>query len=167
MSRPVRRSLAVAVVAVLGLAGCGTLRALEQRTTQGPRAEQIWTFHVLAQNGREPSFEERHHWEEDLDRRIARFLADHPEVANSFEVTTFRFSRQVAVGMTREQVQILLGPAAATAASPAEIEKLARGFWPLVKDKATEAWVYPLGWRLYFAGPRVIDITQYVPRSAE
>jgi len=48
----------------------------------------------------------------------------------------------------------------------AEIEKLARAYWPAIKaGGVTEAWVYALGWRLYFDGPRIVDITQYVERN--
>ena len=31
-----------------------------------------------------------------------------------------------------------------------------------IQGNATEVWIYPLGWNLYFAGPRLVDITQYV-----
>ena len=27
---------------------------------------------------------------------------------------------------------------------------------------ATEVWIYPLGWSLFFSGQRLVDITQYV-----
>jgi hypothetical protein len=32
----------------------------------------------------------------------------------------------------------------------------------MIQGNATEAWVYPLGWRLYFAGMKLVDITQYL-----
>ena len=41
------------------------------------------------------------------------------------------------------------------------MEKLARRYWPSIKGNATEAWVYPEGWRLYFKDSIVVDITQY------
>ncbi len=43
------------------------------------------------------------------------------------------------------------------------METLARAYWPAIKGgNVTEAWVYPLGWRLFFNGPRIVDITQYL-----
>ena len=74
----------------LGIAlavGCATAPK-EQRTTQGPTAEQLWLLRVAQQNGREPTFEERVHWLDQLDARISRYLIEHPEVANSFDVST-------------------------------------------------------------------------------
>ena len=58
---------------------------------------------------------------------------------------------------------ILLGAPQQTTTDAAEMEKLAGKYWPDVKSEATEVWVYPLGWRLYFAGTRLVDITQYQP----
>jgi len=40
--------------------------------------------------------------------------------------------------------------------------KLARRYWPLIEGNATEVWIYPLGWSMFFAGQRLVDITQYV-----
>jgi hypothetical protein len=158
--------LVAVTLAIAGLAGCLSMPAKEQRTTQGPTAEQLWVFRVATQNGREPTFEERQHWLDQLDARIARYLAEHPAAANSFEVSTFRHLRQAAVGMSKEQVLILLGAAHATSVEAAEMETLARRYWPEIKSRATEVWVYPLGWRLYFAGTELVDITQYVPERS-
>jgi hypothetical protein len=67
--------------------------------------------------------------------------------------------------MTREQVVILLGVPVVATKDAAEIEKLARGYWPLIKPKnVTEAWLYPQGWRLYLGESKVADITQYAGR---
>src|SRR5437867_12569400 len=67
------------------------------------------------------------------------------------------------LGMSKEQVLLLLGPPAGTATDPAALETLGRAYWPAIKaGNATEAWVYPLGWRLFFDGVRVVDITQYL-----
>jgi len=98
-----------------------------------------------------------------MDERISAYLREHPDAANSFDVTKFRLLHQTSVGMTKQQVQILLGPPEGTTSDAAQIEKVARRYWPQIKEKATEAWVYPLGWNLYFAGDRLIDITQYLP----
>lgn len=157
---------ACAVVGVaLAVAACAGLKSpLEQRTTQGPTAEELWVYRVLLLNRREPTFDERRHWEDQLDERIAAYLRSHPEVANSLEVSTFRFYRRAAVGMSSEQILILLDAPLATTRDPAEMAKLARRYWPEISGRATEAWVYPLGWHVFFAGSRVTDITQYLPR---
>jgi len=158
------RLLALACV-LLALAGCTTIRPpLEQRTTQGPTADELWMYKVVLTNGREPNFDERRHWEDAIDHQIRKYLREHPEAANSLEVSTFRFFRRVSVGMTKEQVMILLGPPLARTTDAAEMEKIARRFWPGLKDHVKEAWAYPLGWSIYFADNRVVDITQYLER---
>jgi hypothetical protein len=160
MIRGVRRILLVVVV--LALAACAP-RIKEQRTTQGPLAEDLWTTMVILANGREPNFDERRHWTNQIELKISQYLHQHPEVANSLDVSTFRFVRQVSVGQTKEQVLILLGPPLVATTDPAEIEQLARAYWPAVRGtSAAEAWVYPAGWRLYFKDSRVVDITQYL-----
>ena len=155
----------VLLAVVLASAACASFRpALEQRTTQGPAAEELWTYRVAVANGREPTFEERAHWERQIDLAITRYLATDQAAASSLDLSTFRFLRQAAVGMSKEQVMILLGAPQRTAIEAAEIEQLARKYWPEIQPNATEAWVYPLGWSLYFSGSRLVDITQYQPR---
>jgi hypothetical protein len=150
--------------AVAFLAACASVD-LEQRSTQGPTAEQFWKSRLAVANGREPTFDERRHWDNDIDARITRYLNDHPEAANSLQVSTFRFHRQVAVGMSKEQVLILLGRPDRMTTDAADIERLARKYWPAIKETVDEAWVYPGGWRLYFKGPALVDITQHIPRQ--
>ncbi len=157
--------LAVAAVVLLpGFASITGNREVDQRSSSGPTAEQMLDGRAVLQSGRDASFDERMTFENDLDQRISRYLALHPEVANGFDVSTFRVNHQVMVGMSKEQVEILMGPADTAVKEPAEIEKLARRFAPAVKGKADEAWVYPLGWRFYFEGPKLIAITQYLTR---
>jgi len=160
------RGSGLLVALVLTAAACASTgpEIVEQRTTQGPKAEELWVLRVAAANGREPTFEERAHWERDLDFAISRYLAKDQEYANSLQVLTFRALRQVAVGMSKEQVTILLGPPQEAATDASQIEKLAGKFGPDVKGKVTETWVYPMGWRFHFAGDRLVDITQYLPR---
>ncbi len=157
------RRLRLLVALPLVLTACATGRAVEQRTTQGPTAEHFWMLRMIEANGREPNFDERRHWQDQIDEDIARYLRTHPEAASSLEVSTFRFFRRATVGMTKEQIVILLGPPEAMTTDPTEMEKLARQYWPAVKPRAKEAWTYPLGWRFYFASDRVVDITQYLP----
>jgi hypothetical protein len=154
----------LALLAVLVAAGCAGLGAAKElRSGQGPTAREMFHYRVVAETGRGPTFEERQHWEDQLEHRIARFLTEHPEIANAYDVVMFRHHRQVMVGMTRDQVLILLGVPDTTTADPAEMERLARRFWPQLKERVKEVWLYPPGWRLYFAGPRLVDITQYLP----
>jgi hypothetical protein len=151
---------------VLTSAACASLSSppIEQRTIVGPRAEELWIHRVFAANGRPPTFDERQQWESQLDLAIGRYLATDEAFANSPQLSTFRFLHQVAVGMSKEQVQILLGPAQQATTDAADLERLAGKFWPEVRPHAREAWVYPMGWRLYFAESRLVDITQYQPR---
>jgi hypothetical protein len=153
----------IAIVALaLIVAGCYMWRVREQRTTEGPLAEDIWTMKVLMVNGREPNFDERRRWDNAMEQRIGEYLRQNPGAANSMDVSTFKFIRQVSVGQTSEQVLILLGPPMSRTADQTEMEKLARQFWPSVKEsEPTEAWVYPSGWRIYIKDRTVVDITQY------
>jgi hypothetical protein len=157
----------VVLAVVVAVAACASFESspIEQRTTQGPQAEEMWVYRVTLANGREPTFEERLHWERQLDEAIGGYLARDQRYANSPDVLTFRAARQAAVGMSKEQVEILLGAPQRATTDTAEIEKLAGKYWPDVRGKATEAWVYPLGWRLYFAEARLVDITQYLSRA--
>ena len=156
----------VVLAVVLTSAACASWRStpLEQRTTQGPQAEELWIYRVVQANGREPTFDERRHWESQLDFAITRYLQADQEFANSPQLSTFRLLHQTAVGMSKEQVTILLGAPQRTTTDPVELERLAGKYWPEIKPQATEAWVYPLGWRLYFSGSRLVDITQYQTR---
>jgi hypothetical protein len=160
MIRDVKRIAIVALALIV--AGCYMSRVKEQRTTEGPLAEDIWTMRVLLANGREPNFDERRRWDNAMEQKIGEYLRQNPEAANSMDVSTFKFIRQVSVGQTSEQVLILLGPPMSRTADQAEMEKLARQFWPSVKEgEPTEAWVYPSGWRIYIKDKTVVDITQY------
>jgi len=153
------------LIGVLLLAGCAFLakqREIEQRTTQGPTALQMFNLRVLNENGREPTFEERRRWDEDIEQRISAYLREHPEKANALDLSTFRFLRQSAVGQDKDQILILLGPPLAVSGDQAHMEQLARRYWPLIQGNATEVWIYPLGWSLFFAGQRLVDITQFV-----
>ena len=165
MIRGVSRTLVLTLALLTALAACAQLTTTEQRVFQGPTAAEIWTVGVVLVTGREPTFDEKHQWEVQIDRRISQYLHQHPEIANSADVQIFQYVRQVTVGMTKEQVVILLGAPVVATKDAAEIEKLARRYWPLIKPKnVTEAWLYPQGWRLYLSESKVVDITQYADR---
>ena len=152
--------------ALLVVGGCGTTRReVEQRTTQGPTARQMLNLRMMTESGREPTFEERRQWDAQIEQRISDYLREHPEKANALDISTFRFVRQVAVGMDKEQVLILLGAPTLVSGDQAKMEQIARRYWPQIKGNATEVWVYPLGWNFFFAGQRLIDITQFLPPS--
>ena len=153
-------------VAGVAVTGCLLARpAVEQRSTQGPTAKQMMESRITAQTGREPNFEEKRQWDVEMEQKIDAYLREHPDKANSVDVSTFRFMRQVTVGMDKQQVLILLGPPLSVSGDQDQMEKVARGYWPAIKGNATEVWVYPMGWNMFFAGPRLIDITQYLPSS--
>jgi hypothetical protein len=152
------------VVCALFAGGCFPRRqAVEQRSTQGPTSEQMLNLRVMLESGRQPTFEEKRQWEGQVEERISAYLRAHPDKASALDVSTFRYLRQVAVGMDKEQVLILLGAPVSVSGDQAQMEKIARGYWSAIKGNATEVWVYPLGWNMFFAGQRLIDITQYVP----
>jgi hypothetical protein len=158
-----RASLVAIVVVVLELAAsCASMNRVEQRTTQGPTAREMWFMRMVVQNGREPTFDEKQMWQDQMDMKISRWLIDHPDDANSLGVGNLRFDRRVVVGMNKEQILMLLDSPIAVTSDEGEMQKLARRYWPMLKGNVTEAWVYPMGWNFYFAGPRLVDITQYV-----
>jgi hypothetical protein len=157
---------AVALAAVVLLAGCAKWGPpLEQRTTHGPTARQFWTLRMAMANDREPTIDERRHWEDQLDARIQQYLHQHPEDAGALHVSAFRFTKQVVTGMTKEQVLILLGPPDGVTADQAVMEKAARRYWKEMQGNVTEAWSYPLGWTFFFTGLRLAEITQYLERD--
>ena len=163
MLSAVIRGVAV-LIGALVLGGCALLaskQTVEQRTTQGPTADQMFFLRVFSENGREPTFEEKRRWDDQMEQQIGVYLREHPDKANALDVSTFRFLRQAAVGQDKQQVMILLGPPVAVSEDQGEMQKLARRYWPVIQGNATEVWVYPIGWSLYFAGQRLVDITQY------
>ena len=154
------------LMSALVMGGCTMRRGpVEQRSTQGPTSTQMLNLRVLTASGREPTFEEKRQWDSQVEEKISAYLRAHPEKASALDVSTFRYMRQVTVGMDKEQVLILLGAPVSVTGDQAQMEKVARRYWSDIKGNATELWVYPLGWNMFFAGQRLIDITQYVPPS--
>ena len=138
---------------------------VEQRTSQGPTARQFWMLRSVMTNNREPSLDERRHFDDQLELRISQYLAQHPEDANSLQVSSFRFDKRVVIGQSKEQVLILLGAPLGVTSDQAEMEKLAGRFAKEIQGNVTECWVYPVGWRIFFTGPRVLEITQYLEKN--
>jgi len=67
--------------------------------------------------------------------------------------------------MSKEQVLILLGAPDGVTYDQAVMEKAARRYWKDMQGNVTEAWQYPLGWTMFFAGQRLMYITQYLERD--
>lgn len=153
------RAVTVLILAGLWLGGCAT--TTELRTTDGPTAEDVWKERFRAVNGRSPGFTEKQTFDDQMDVRVREFLAKNPQVANSLRVSNLRFLRQTTVGMTKDEIKLLLGMPQGVTDNPAQMESLARKFWPLVKPQAKEAWSYPGGWTLYFDGDTLTDVTRY------
>ena len=144
----------------LVLGGCAFF-TVEHRSTDGTTAEQIWKERFRTANGRSPGFTEKQTFDDQTDARVREFLAKNPQVANSLRVGNLRFLRQTTVGMTKDEVKLLLGTPQGVTDDAAQMERLARKFWPLVKPQAKEAWNYPGGWTLYFDGDTLADVTRY------
>jgi hypothetical protein len=158
--------MSMVMAVVVGGGGCfPALRRqpLEQRTAQGPTAREMFNFRVQFENGREPTFEEKRLWDNQIEEQISAYLRKNEDKANALDVSQFRYYRQATVGMDKDQILILLGPPVAVTGDQAEIAKIARRYWSQIEGNATEVWVYPNGWNLYFAGPKLVDITQYLP----
>jgi hypothetical protein len=142
------------------LGGCAFF-TIDQRATEGPTAQDVWKERFQLVNGRGPSFSETQDFEEQMDGQVREFLMKNSEVANSYRVTNLRIFRQVTVGMTKEEVTLLLGKPQDVTDDAARMEVLARRWWPSVKPNAKEAWVYPGGWTLYFDGDALTEMTRY------
>ena len=145
---------------ILALAGCATFGDRDvQRATEGPTAGEIYMTRFVRGYGRIPTFDEEEAWRADLDRRISDYLVKHPDVGTSPRAAQFRFHRRIAVGMNKEEVKLLVGSAEVVTTDPAVMEASARQFWPHIKERGKEMWVYPGGWQLYFEDDRLVDLT--------
>jgi hypothetical protein len=151
----------VAGLCLAALAGCatGARDGDVQRATQGPTADEIYMARFAGDYGRLPTFDESTAHRADLDRRVSAYLTRHPEISTSERASQFTFHRRVAVGMSREEVRLLIGPPAGATGEAASMEAAARQFWPAIAPRAAEMWSYPGGWHLYFSGDRLVDVT--------
>ena len=61
--------------------------------------------------------------------------------------------------MSKEEVMLLAGVPNEATQDEAQMRAAARQFWPGVKERAKEMWVYPGGWQFYFEGDRLVDLT--------
>jgi hypothetical protein len=146
--------------ALLSLAGCATGKDSEvQRATEGPTTEEVYMARFLGDYGRLPTFDETLASRAAVDDRVARFLARHPDLSTSTRAGQFTFLRRIAVGMTRDEVTLLLGAPSLRTDDMAVMAMASRQFWPAVGQSAQEMWTYPGGWSLFFDRDRLVDIT--------
>lgn len=153
------RGIVVGVGVALVLGACATTGERVQRALEGPGADEVWTARFARSYGRGPTFEERSAWRDELDQRVGAYLRAHPDVGTSPRSSQFRFQRRVQVGMTRDEVLLLLDAPETVTADEAAMRAAAGGFWPSVGPRAKEMWLYPAAWQLYFADGRLVDIT--------
>ena len=147
--------------ALVGLAGCGTWGSGPEvhRATEGPTAQEVYMHRFVAGYGRAPTFDETSAFRDDLDQRVSQYLERHPDVSTSPRVSQFAFSRRVAVGMSKEEVVLLVGPPVGMTQEGPRMQEAAKQFWPAIREQAKEMWVYPGQWSLYFNGDQLVDLT--------
>jgi hypothetical protein len=154
---------AVALVS-LSVAGCATSGPSDkdvQRATEGPTADEVFMSRFLDDYGRVPTFDESTAFRVELEQRVSEFLNKHPELSTSPRASQFTFHRRVSVGMSKEEATLLAGAPELTTREEAPMQMAARQFWPAIKQRAKEMWVYPGGWQFYFDGDRLVDLTVF------
>ena len=132
-----------------------------QRAAEGPTANEIFLSRFASGYGRVPTFEEMSAFRLELEGAVSAYLAAHPDISTSPRASQFTFRRRVALGMTKEEVQLLGGLPYSTTTDATEMAAAARQFWPAVKVHAREMWVYPGGWQFYFDSDRLVDLTVF------
>jgi len=143
------RSSYLALAALLATA-CSATQPVLERTSRGPTAEELFIAQSVAANGRPPSFDEKRVWQDQMDEKVFKYLREHPELESTSRYSEFRFWRQVAPGSTPGEVKVLLGEPREQTIDPALMGVLGERHWVALRPTAKEAWVYPLGWVVYF-----------------
>jgi hypothetical protein len=162
MGRGIRTAGLAAAMALLGSCTSMTEPVLE-RTTRGPSAEEFFIQQSYATNGRPPNFDEKRVWQDQMDEKVFKYLREHPELEATSRYTEFRFWRQVTNGSTPGEVKVLLGEPRERTIDPALMASLGEQHWPAVRTTAKEAWVYPLGWVVFFDDKgAVVDLLRRV-----
>lgn len=156
--------LRAAALAALGLVvgACMTPPPVLERTTRGPNAEEFFVQQSYATNGRPPSFDEKRIWQDQMDEKVKKYLREHPEIENTARYTEFRFWRQVAPGSTPGEVKVLLGEPREQTIDPDMMAFFGEQHWVAMRATAKEAWVYPLGWVVFFDDSGVVDMLRRV-----
>jgi len=159
--RVIRYALVVAAGFVA--AACASRPPVIEQTTRGPIAQEIQIARSFQANGREPGWDEKRRYEEELEDKVFKYLREHPDFQNEARYSTFRFWRQVSIGSTKEEVTVLLDEPDERTIDPALMAALARRHWTQVQAKAKEAWIYPLGWVLYIDDKAVVSMIRQRP----
>jgi hypothetical protein len=153
------------LIALMSLVGCATSTQPSdkdvQRATEGPTADEIFMSRFLRGYARLPTFDESTAFRIELEQRVSDYLAKHPEVSTSPRASLFTFHRRISVGMTKEEVTLLAGTPYEATTDEAKMQAAARQFWPSIKVRAKEMWVYPGDWQFYFQDDRLVDITVF------
>jgi hypothetical protein len=148
--------------AALLAAGCAMTEPTLERTTRGPNAEEFFIQQSFAVNGRAPNFDEKRVWQDQMDDKVFKYLREHPELESTSRYSEFRFWRQVTTGSTPGEVRVLLGEPRERTIDPALMASLGEQHWQAVRGTAQEAWVYPLGWVVFFDDKGVVDLLRRV-----
>jgi hypothetical protein len=151
----------VTLIALVSLAGCasGSNEPVVQRATEGPTATEVFTSRFLDGYGRLPTFGESVAFRNELDGRVSDYMAKHPDLSTAPRASQFTFQRRISIGMTKEEVVLLVGAPYEKTPDQARMQEAARQFWPSVKEHAREMWVYPGGWQFYFEDDHLVDLT--------
>ena len=158
MRRPRMTRWALLAVAALGAAGCLSKPPAEipEYIGRGPRADEMFYARMVQRSEREPSFDERRQFKDMMDDRVYKYLREHPEMEQQARYSEFRFWRQVSEGSTQGEVRALLDEPLERSIDPARMGAMAKVHWQDLRTKAKEAWLYPLGWILYFDDKGVV-----------
>ncbi|MGH7386263.1 MAG: hypothetical protein ACREKG_13890 [Candidatus Rokuibacteriota bacterium] len=156
------RSASWLAAAALLTSGCAATEPVLERTTRGPNAEEFFIQQSYAVNGRPPNFDEKRVWQDQMDEKVFKYLREHPEMESTSRYSEFRFWRQVTNGSTPGEVKVLLGEPRERTIDPALMAALGEQHWTAVQGTAKEAWVYPLGWVVFFDDKAVVDLLRRV-----
>lgn len=149
-------------------AGCAAMKTDNvQRTTEGPTAEEIFAARFVAGYNRQPTFDETTTFRVEMEQRITDYFTRRPDVASSPRASQIRFARRVSVGMSRDEVLLLVGEPMSSTRDPAVMREAAGSFWPFVQERAQEMWTYPASWRFYFDGAQLLVDLTYVGRPPQ
>lgn len=159
------RRLALLVAVCAAAVGCA--QEIIERPAKGPKALDFFVARSVLVNGREPNFDERRMWEDQIDEKIRVYLRDHPDLQQSSRYSDVRFWRQVGIGSTRAEVRILLDEPDEQSMDPAALAVMARQHWPAIQAKVKEGWTYGLaGWTIFFDDGGVIEMLRRVSSTA-
>ena len=155
------------LVPVALLAACSTSHLdVVEVTPKGPTAEELHLTRFVTTNGRTPTFDEKRHWEAEVEDRVYAYLRQHPEMEQAPRYSEFRFWWQVTKGSTPAEVLVLLEDPTEQTVDPAEMAALAERHWPDIGPKAKEAWLYSPAWVLFFDDSAVVAIVHKVSSNA-